>query len=72
MARRADGHNPSVDENRGRGKPPAEPPEDAGSEPEDGGSSYTARPSREKPEEGGRTRREEDERPDSPEGREQT
>ena len=71
MPRRTDGHNPSVDEDRGRGKPRAEPPEDADREPGDGGSSYTARPSRERPEEGGRTRREEDERPDSPEGREQ-
>lgn len=71
MAWGDDGHNPSVDQDRRRPEPPAEPPEGGDPEAGDGGLSYTARPSREQPEEGGRTRHEEDEHSDSPEGREQ-
>jgi hypothetical protein len=50
--------------------PPGPPDPDEGHENADG-PGYTARPSKEKPEDGGRTRRHEDERSDSPEGREQ-
>ena len=71
MAWSASGHYPSVDQERRRPQPPAEPPEGADPAAGDGELGYTARPSRERPEEGGRTRREEDERMDSPEGRDQ-
>lgn len=68
MAPSAIGHNPTVD---GDPKRPEGGDEAAAEAPSGGGMSYTARPSRERPEEGGATRDEDAERADSPEGREQ-
>jgi hypothetical protein len=58
-----------TDEHPERGDDPGEA---AGERPSGaGGTSYTGRPSKERPEDGGATRDEDRERPDSPEGREQ-
>jgi hypothetical protein len=68
VARRASGHNPPVHEDPPRKDAPDEGVEDPPSG--GGGVGYTGRPSKEEPEEGGATRDEDRERPDSPEGRE--
>ena len=70
MARRASGHNPLVHEDPPRkdaGGEGAEEPPSGG-----GGVGYTGRPSKAQPEEGGATRDEDRERPDTPDGRERT
>ena len=69
VARAAGGHNPCVDDDPKRSGRPGEGPDE--DEPGGGGMSYTARPSRERPEDGGATRDEDQESPDSPEGRDQ-
>ena len=68
MARPASGHNPPVDEE----KPRNERDDAAAERPSGGGVSYTGRPSKERPEDGGATRDEDRERTDTPEGRERT
>ncbi len=68
MARAATGHNPPVDED-----PPREDREAAQERPSGGGGvGYTGRPSKERPEQGGATRDEDRERPDTLDGREPT
>ena len=69
VARPASGHNPDVRED-----PPRKDEDGAGSErpSEGGGVGYTGRPSKERPEDGGATRDEDSEQPDSPDGREKT
>ncbi|HMN99516.1 MAG TPA: hypothetical protein PKD59_08890 [Miltoncostaeaceae bacterium] len=58
-----------MDEEKPRNERDEEAP---GPAPGGGGVGYTGRPSREEPEDGGATRDEDRERPDTPDGRERT